>query len=239
MVTAGVVATVEDWDAFDERWLAVLRKYEIGSFHMTQIAHWEGDIAAWPLKNDERDENRRRQFLSELASSAKGVSQAVIRGIVLSDYRAANQEHALNEAMGGPYTMAQAICLLNAAAMLREKCDPATTQFGAIIEAGDAGQGRFREFCNKVLTVPPTFTGKKAPNGEDVTPLSLADLLAYEHHLLYSKRAALGPGAVGKDQWRGILRVLRETIPTDARIVEQAYLQKFCTTLNLKVRATE
>src|SRR5690348_11021922 len=113
IVTAGVWATVEQWDVFDRRWLSVLEAYDLSAFHMWQIAHWKGDIAKWPLRGGKPDDERRRQLLSDLAEVAAMIPQAAVRGVHLADYRAANERFLMAEAIGGgPYALSQAMCLI-------------------------------------------------------------------------------------------------------------------------------
>ena len=243
VVTAGVVSSVAEWEAFDARWLRTLKKYDVSSFHMVQIAHWDerSDIAGWPLVGGKRDEERRRNLLWELAAAAAHlVHRVFVRAVVLSDYKAADARYCLTEAVGGPYAMAQALCLLNSQTWLRERNTPPEHHaWGAFVERGDSGQDAFRRFCEKYLAYVPTFVDKKTQAGEEITPLSLADLVAYEHHHLYTRTAiAKAEGRQGPPpgQWRGILKVLRNSLPVEAKIVEANYLEYVCRELNLPLR---
>lgn len=240
VVTAGVVATVDEWNEFDSRWLDVLRKYEIASFHMAEIAQWndDNDISKWPLVDGKRDEQRRREFLTELALVGSGaVRQAFVRAVVLDDYRVIDARFPLTEKIGGPYSLAQAACLIQSQEWFQERSQPADKhQWRAMVEKGDAGQTEFRKFCEEYLVYMPQFEPKKNIAGEDITPLGLADLIAYEHSHLYTRIIKTG-AQIPEDKWRGILRLLRERIPTDARVVEINFLNRMCAKLNLPVRS--
>ncbi|HEV7596271.1 MAG TPA: hypothetical protein VGO33_14835 [Gemmatimonadaceae bacterium] len=181
VVTVGVIATVSEWEAFDARWLAVLSKYEISAFHMVEIAGWSkrSDISKWPLVDGLRDEGRRDKFLAEVVGAAIGINQAVLRAVALRDYNAANQRYQLTEKIGGAYTLAQAQCLLHCERWLLERKGPSREHgWGAIVEQGDSGQKQFRRFCREQLVYMPRFVNKKDANGEDITPLALADLIS-------------------------------------------------------------
>jgi hypothetical protein len=239
-----VVASVAQWDEFDARWLRVLKKFDISSFHMVRIAHWDegSDISKWPLIQGNRDEERRKKFLWELAAAAAHlVQQVFVRAVVLPDYRAVDARYCLTEAVGGPYALAQAICLLHSQTWLPERNTPPEQHaWGAFVERGDVGQPAFRKFCETYLVYVPTFVDKKTEAGEDITPLGLADLIAYEHHHLYTRTAmakADGQQGPSAKDWRGILKVLRNSLPTDAKIVERRYLEWFCHEMNLSTRS--
>lgn len=243
IVTAGVVASVEDWNTFDRRWLDVLRRYAISSFHMEPIAHWHksSDIAKWPLVDGARDEARRRAMFRELLETARGViRQAFVRAVVLGDYRAVDAEYQLTETVGGPYTLAQAACLLQSQTWLQKQHEqPAKHRWRAIVERGDAGQPEFRRFCEKYLVYTPDFVAKRDESGEDITPLSLADLLAYEHHHLYTRVAyarLAGTQAPTRNEWRGLFRAARELLSVDARIIELGFLERLCGRLRISRR---
>jgi hypothetical protein len=223
LVAVGVVATVDQWDVFDLRWLDVLRRCKISSFHMAKIAQWKGDVGQWPLKDGQRDEDRRKEMFVELVKVASVVRKVFVRGIVLADYEAMESRYRIGELLGGPYSVAQLACLIQSWEWVRTQSDP-PPPFQAIVEAGDAGQDRFRRMCEKYLGWVPAFEGKKAPSGEDITPLSLADLIAYEHNNLYNKRAA-GLPVPSREKWRGLTRAVKESLPVDARVIEAGWLE--------------
>jgi hypothetical protein len=85
----------------------------------------------------------------------------------------------------------------------------------------------------------PTFGSKKDAHGEDVTPLSLANLIAYEHHRWYTKVSeakSTGQPEPGKESWSPTLALLREALPVDAGISEETMLRRFCEQLKLPPR---
>jgi len=237
VVTVGVVATVEDWNTFDLRWLEVLRKYDIQSFHMAEIMWWRGDNRNWPLKDGKRDEESLTAFLFELVQvGASFVRQGFVRGVVLDDYKAVDDRYPLTEKIGGPYTMAQAACLIQSQEWFIQHNKPATQhKWGALVEKGDAGQKEFRKFCKENLKYVPAFEPKKNKQREDVTPFGLADLIAYEHHGLY-KRMIQAQAHIPQQNWSPILRAIRDNIFLDARIVETGFLNRFVTGLKLPLR---
>jgi hypothetical protein len=237
MVTVGVVATGEEWDAFDLRWLEALRKYEVQSFHMVEIMWWRGDNTHWPLRGGKRDEERLTAFLLELVMvGASFVRQGFVRAVALDDYRAMDTRYPLTETIGGPYTMAQAACLIQSQEWFIQRNKPANQhQWGARVEKGDQGQHEFRKFCEKYLVYMPTFEPKKNKAGEDITPYGLADLIAYEHFVLY-KQWIKAQAQIPRQNWTPVLRAIRENIFLDARIVETGFLNKFVTGLKLPLR---
>jgi hypothetical protein len=237
VVTVGVVARVEEWNAFDVRWLEVLRKYDIQTFHMAEIMWWRGDNERWPLKGGQRDEDRLTAFLLELVMlGASYVRQGFVRGVALDDYKAVDARYPLTETIGGPYTMAQATCLIQSQEWFIQHNKPATLhKWGALVEKGDTGQKEFRKFCKKYLVYMPAFEPKKNQRREDVTPFGLADLIAYEHYGLY-KRMIDAKSQIPRQTWSPILRAIKENIFLDARVVETGFLNQFVTRLNLLPR---
>ena len=242
VVAVGVIASVQEWEDFDARWLAVLSKYKIAAFHMVEIAGWskKNDISKWPLVNGVRDEARRNKFLAELVGAAIGIKRAVVRAVALRDYNAANERYPLTEKIGGAYTLAQAQCLLHSEGWLLERKGPSRDhRWGAIVERGDSGQKQFRRFCREQLVYMPRFVEKKDAHGEDVTPLSLADMIAYEHHRWYTKVAeakSAGEKEPGKESWSPTLRLIRDALPLHAGISEETMLERFCQQLKLSTR---
>lgn len=236
IVSAGVVAQVPAWDEFDIEWLDVMRRYGVTSVHAKELKEWKGDLASWPLKDGRRDEQRRIGLLSELvAVAARHTEQAFVRVVALEDYRALEERYFVKERYS-PYTLAQLSCLVHSQEWLQEKHAPATDhKWRAIIEAGDDGQGQFEAVCRASLKYMPAFECKKAPNGEDITPLALADLIAYEHHRLYAETTARR-AQVPRTEWRAILRSLREKIPTDVQILERRFLDEMAVNLKLRRR---
>ena len=82
VVTAGVVATKDEWIALDLRWLPILKRYDMPVFHMVDVAHWNGPIKEWPFVNGKRDEARRRAMLGELLDASVGIIQGFVTGLV-------------------------------------------------------------------------------------------------------------------------------------------------------------
>ena len=233
LVTVGVVASRKKWDRFDKRWLAILGEFNVQRFHMHDVAHWKGDLESWG-----HDESRRLDFLSALIAEINGtVNKVMIRGLVLSDYKAIDQKYELTEMVGGQYSLGQASCFIAVTDWMFERKHPASS-VGFCIEEGDAGQPALKKFLRENLHIRGEITFAKkidSKSGEDVTPFSAADLIAYEHRLLYN-RAEKAQQMPPVEKWRGSIRAIRRRLPVSAGILESGFLERFCTGLAIPRR---
>jgi hypothetical protein len=234
LVTAGAVSSADKWSRLDKKWLAVRSKYGVSTLHMAKLAHWQGEYEKW-----NRDETIRKSFLQELGDIAvREVNKAYVHCLLLRDYREIDKRFMLTEEVGGPYSLLQTISLTDIFEWLR-KSRPARDRFGAIVELGDAGQDAFRKYFGSLAGFMPTFQPKRElKSGEPVTPLSVADWIAYEHRLLYERALPLKKIA-HPTKWRGSLKILRVGIPFDVKILETPFLVSYCQGMGIRERSTD
>ena len=104
LVAVGVMSTARRWNAFDRRFLKVLRQYGVSTLHMYDYKHSQGDFASW-----KGDEPRRAAFLADLIKvAAAWIDRVFVRGTVVDDYRSVNQRYRLTERFKGIYAITQA-----------------------------------------------------------------------------------------------------------------------------------
>lgn len=234
LVTVGVVSTAAKWERFDRAWLQVLRHYRISSFHMKEVAHWKGDLATW---DKEKDKQKRQELLVDLVNVIKrNVNKVFVRGVELAAYRSANDTYCMDEGLGGAYTYAQTGCMIAAYRWLQEKKKP-NDGAGFYVAHGDAGQGAFRKFAKERIGFEPIIAPVRTTAGEEVSPFSAADLIAYEYRLLYneaSPKQAMPP----RESWRGLLQYIRTQLPIEAGVLKPADLEQFCKALDIPRRSS-
>src|SRR5665213_2033213 len=146
VVAVGVMSSAVRWNAFDRRFMKVLRKYGVSSLHMKEYAHSNGEFASWKA-----DESRRAAFLAELVKAAgPWIDRVFVRATIVDDYRKVNQRYRLTERMRGVYAITQGGCLGQAIDWGYHSSNrPKKDKFHAFVEQGDTGQDAFREFVKK------------------------------------------------------------------------------------------
>jgi hypothetical protein len=232
LVTVGAISTVQKWERFDRRWLALMKKYGVRSFRLSDYENSSGDFVGW-----KDDEETRERFIAELIDAMnKGINKVLIRSLVLPDYEEINTRYKLTETVGGPYSLTQATALLDSLRWLREKKEPTHDTFHPIVELGDSGQKAFKRFLRKHAPVEVTYRGKIDPlTGEPFTPLNACDLIAGHHRRVYVealKVRRLKPMTL----WPKTLIEIRKKIPVHATMIETRFLKHFCETMKIDLR---
>jgi hypothetical protein len=233
VVAVGVMSSAVRWNAFDRRFMKVLREYGVTSLHMRDYAHSNGEFASW-----KGDEPRRAAFLAELVkTTSPWIDRVFVRATIVDDYRKVNRRYRLTERMKGVYAITQAGSLGLAIDWGYRNSDrPKSDKFHAFVEQGDTGQDAFREFVKKEWDFEPTFLPKiDQTTGEPYTAFCAADLIAYEHRKLYAAALAAktNPWLL---TWRRSLQELRKNLTVDAALYDAAALTKMCVHLNLPRR---
>jgi hypothetical protein len=226
LITFGVVATAAKWERFDQRWKAVLSQEGVSELHMKHFAHSKKEFAKW-----KGDETRRAAFLKRLTAEAKrGMNKAFGCAVVLPDYRKLDAQFMLTERLGGPYSIAQSICIAMVTEWLIAK-KRGQDKVAYFIEDGDTGQPAFRRFI-KSQGYEPIVLPRRNASGEPYTPFQVADFLAYEHRLLYEQFLKAGrPQKV-----RGAFRQLRRMLAVDVGIFDEPALRAWCEAADFKPR---
>ena len=219
IVTAGLVATAKKWSRFEERWQLVLEKEGVTQFHAVDFAHSQEEYTSWL-----GDEPRRAAFVATLIKEIKrGVNKVFLQGVVLPDYHAANQAYPVKEIFGGPYSTAQAVCLLRAWKWLIDKKGP-NDRIRNLVEHGDVGQHDFRQFCKRFHLPEPAILPKLDETTEKRwLPFQACDLIAYEFRRVYecmASRFVPGPNWRG---WRKSLLAMQKLLPISEHLIDAAY----------------
>lgn len=228
LVSVGAVATDVKWERFDRLWMATLAKFGISELHMKEFAQSRGEFAAWTGDNAKRD-----AFLSSLIGVARKqrINKTFVSALVVPDYHAVNAEFKLAERMQSPYALVQSFCLARASEWLQLKKKP-SDRAAFFLEEGDAGQRSFLNDAERILGWKPIVLPKRI-NGQPVSPFQLADLIAYEHRLLYERAIA----SRDKRPLRQSLIALRRLLPTDPGIIDKSALTNWCVHVGIPRRS--
>ena len=177
---AGWIASEESWVNFDHEWSEALRNEGVSEFHMSQLAHFQGEFKGW-----KGDEGRRIKFLQKLVAIIKANTVRHI-GITLhmDMYNRLDAETTIRARLGPPYVLTMlftAIHLQN----WQERHAPSDA-LSVFFEHGDDDQGLLlRALKNLQYPFPLQLVRKRQQtvNGvRYVTPFQAADFLAYELH---------------------------------------------------------
>jgi hypothetical protein len=107
LTVGGFVSTVEKWKRFDKEWTAILKRYGVTAFHMTDFVAGWGEFSQF--KNNSP---LRKVFIDELtACIKKNVNKAFRTSVYIEDYNALDRIFALEEAVGRPYALCGTSCL--------------------------------------------------------------------------------------------------------------------------------
>jgi hypothetical protein len=219
LVTVGVVAERDKWTRFDRRWLRILEDEGVRGLHMREFAHSTGQYKAW-----KGDEPRRAAFLQALIGEIKrSINTGFVSGLVLPDYRTLDKQYRLTEAVGGPYSFAQAGTMARAFDWLWKRKHPGDG-IGFFIEKGDAGQNALIPFMQREWDIEPLIVPRVNTHGEEITPFQVADFIAYEHRYAYDKfwktRERTTP--------RKSMSELRRMLPLNVGMLDATMISEFC-----------
>lgn len=189
VVWAGFMATCEEWGAIEEEWDALLRRYEITSFHATDVGHAERECEGWGINK------REAAFLefSRLLTSRNvaGISSVVRR----SDWNAV-PDPGIRSLFPQPshltfeHCMQQALNLAQGASLVTGKIEKVSLYFdcgAASNREGAVGYDLARQYKSSWV-VSPWFDQLGFRSVTDTIPLQAADLLAYETFRLEAAR---------------------------------------------------
>jgi hypothetical protein len=190
LTVAGFVSHVKRWERFDQKWSAILRRNNVGSFHMTDFASSEGEFKSWRGKSE-----LRRTFIADLVEC---VRQETKRGfaasVIVSEYEEVNRDYELSERAGTPYVMCATACLGGLNRWVGKR-DLSRSHALVVVEDGDEDQG---EFVNRAR-----FYGYKAirsPKSE-VQAFQAGDLVAWKCRTMISNALENAPiAAIGDEE---------------------------------------
>lgn len=197
VVVAGVVALVEGWNAFAERWGSVLDEFGVSAFHRKKSK------ALWP-----GDHGRLSAFLDALATTLNADLQPTVVAVPRADYDAANRQYRIAEEFGGLYGVAQTVAVIAAAKRLRAERDPALGDlFEIFVEKGDAGQSAYRRMAEKIGFEPGILPSKNPATGLPRIPFQLADFIAGEHYAAWIASEKGGWPSPGSERFETLYRL--------------------------------
>jgi hypothetical protein len=200
LVVSGLLAELDDWIKVDADWRAVLGRFGVDRFHMTDFEARRG-----PFKWDEA---RRIEFLTQLLDTLRDrVVFGLACGIVISDYKKLDRED--RQAIRHPYAFCGAVM---ASQVLRwvDRAYGSHVPVGFVFEAGDEGAGILAEEFSprKMGTMRDRILSVSFENCRNVMALQAADMLAYE----YAKHL---PRRIGTDEraTRKLIRSIQDVFP--------------------------
>jgi len=179
------VASVQDWNDFDNEWRLALADNDLRYFRMSEFAQSVGEFKTGWKKN----EDRRRQFLERLVGIIANHIAAWI-GVCVSqkDYDAADRIYQLREFLQ-PYPLCGVACIERAHIWRKTKnLDYMPMEY--IFEEGDEYSGQLSERVRQDFGKYPLFRPKiitaDSSIERPVTPLQIGDFAAYEIGKFYS-----------------------------------------------------
>ncbi len=187
-VVAGAIASVKDWNDFDNEWRPALKDNGIQYFRMSEFAHSTGQFQ----KGWKNNEDRRRKFLERLA---KIISEHIASwvGVCVSqkDYDAADLKYQLREYLR-PYPLCGVTCVEMAHKWQKaSKLDYLSMEY--IFEDGDDYSDQLRKRIKQAFGKEPIFRPKiltrDSPNERPVTPLQVGDLGLRNWEILFLHRS--------------------------------------------------
>ncbi len=169
LTVGGYIASVKQWDCFNEHWGKILEKRCIKEFHMTDFMSNERINGKWK-KNDGRAENFLRKLISATYKTAEYVP---LVSIYTDEWAELNKKYQLKEAGHTPYSIAGAKCIELAHAWCDERNIP-RRQIEFIFEDGDLDKGTLWDKARNEFGVHIT------PRPKSFRPLQACDFIAWE-----------------------------------------------------------
>jgi hypothetical protein len=175
-VVAGFVSNVSEWEAFSEKWQAVLDEARIDYFHMVDFAHSQDQFEGW-------SEEKRRELLNKLLPIIHEHTFWSIGIIVFKKSFDAILSDLAKQICGNQYGLAALVCWRHLGLIMQE----VDGWMDCRMEAGAKGAGalqlvhaedsKFPSWRNEHRVLGLSFNNKR-----DFLPLQAADILAYELH---------------------------------------------------------
>ena len=184
LAMAVLVATVEQWEAIEGDWRAVLKDCNVPYLHMKKFTASKGPFASgW-----EGNETKRAKFLGRLADTLHSrIEYARVFDSLPADFNAADEQYQLRESgyWSGPYAFVSSLCRDYVQRWFM--ASHPTDHIIHVFEDGDNGQGPLIAYARK-MKVPLLVAPKTDPvTGEHNVAFQVADWVAYEHKLEASR----------------------------------------------------
>ena len=176
ITVAGVVSTVEGWDAFNEEWFEALHDFEnLPHFHMTDYESGTGLYKDWQARDVKKERLRRL-----LGIIKRHVLAVVGASVSLADCESYFGAPPLQTAYG--LTATHCFMLLPQFRYVMERPDERIVY---IFEQGDEGHGKLGKqyddmYATEWRRTYNRLAGKLEVERKDFPPLQAADILAFE-----------------------------------------------------------
>ncbi|MGH7205270.1 MAG: hypothetical protein ACREI2_03555 [Nitrospiraceae bacterium] len=185
----GAVASIEQWEAFEPSWRAVLDEFSVSQLHMKDFAHFQGEYEGWT-------EPRRREFLQRLFDVINAHVEGYVGGTMPVDLFSGltpDQQALLGN---DPYYPCFIACVIAAATCAAHASTEEQVHLFFAELSGFQGKAlQYYERC-KSEQAPPGLPEKLAgitfASPKSVLPLQVGDLVAYEVNLHFRHAKQLG-----------------------------------------------
>jgi len=235
----GFIATVRQWEAFEDEWKKILDDAEVTHFHRKNF------IAKRPPFDGHKwldEENICKPFMTALTQAiVRNVKFQILNVLRVTEWRIANQQYCLQESKWSPYALSS-MTAMDAAYVWAEQNGIPSHHLEFFFESGDNGQEDLRFHSRRRWGFEPGFKPKEPnnqfPNAKELTPLQAADFVAG-----YSRAAELGITAPGTNmddyKVRKCLEVLLDNVPghETSEMFNLAGILNFCRRENIKRRS--
>jgi hypothetical protein len=175
VVVAGYIASLLQWQRFDQEWRSLLSEFGVRVMHRAELENFRGEFVGWtPAKRDVFVQKAQR-IIRRRTYVAIGIA------VIKSDFEKIIPE-TLKRFYGGAYGFCAILCLARAKRWFdkAKQKDPIDWVF----EAGTAGSGQIGHLLDaiyaKVEMRNDFRLGRWTFAGKDVVPLQAADVIAYE-----------------------------------------------------------
>ena len=189
VVVGGYVASIENWEKFENLWAELLSRESIKILHRTDMERLEGEFAGW-------DKARQIKTVQDANSIIKRFTAAGVGGAVIqSDFNDA-MPGVLKRAFGGAYGWLVHESLVGIAQWAETNNCRSAIQF--VFEAGAKGRRQVERMMS-VLYDDPKIRGQLRLGGwsfvkkDKLKPLQCADWFAYELYKHMDNRVVAGP----------------------------------------------
>ncbi len=172
---SGIVAAMDKWEIFEEKWQAVLTEYGLDYCHMSEFAHSVGQFDGW-----DKDESKRRRFLAQIVNIIDETEGKIFSSVV-DNVEFKKRGESLQMAVD-PYYLCFQDCLK--AIAINGTFEPPNEKVAMVFECQT-------EFAAKALKLWQTMKKRKdevyqrigafsMDDGVRLLPLQAADFIAYE-----------------------------------------------------------
>ena len=176
VTVAGVIATTESWDAFNEEWREALHEFEeLPYFHMSEYESGIGLYKDWQARGVKRERLARLLDIIE-----RHVLAIVGASVSLADCESFFEAPAIQSAIG--ITATHCFMLLPKLRYVEQR---PSERIVYTFEVGDHGYGKLEKQYDEMYASPPRreynrLDGKMVSERKGLPALQAADILAFE-----------------------------------------------------------